>query len=255
MNPVFYSVSKNHMEIGVLLGQLGKLRAVPLAGVAAVHQLHLRVLAQVGVKPGQSLLHAHPIGGGKTAEVGTGHLAQLLDFLLGHAGIAKAGNIQVQLLAGIQAKLGAQSLLVLKIACKFWPQKIHHHSTGHRAVFRVHAVVHQPLGSPLAPAGLHAAFGIAAHVEPLALLLGVAEHLLPVQVHNFIQPAHIVVYMAVDGLVVVHTAGHQYLGLFIGKIPELLPVQQLPDLHRVAPPFQLQLEQQVAFVFPHSVFV
>ena len=229
------------MEVGPLFGQLGQLRAVPFAGVAAVDQLHLRVLAQILVEPAQGLGHAHPVGGGKAGEVGARHLAQLFDLLLGHAGITEAGNVKVQLLGGVQPELGAQVFLVLEIAGKFRPHEVHHHRAGHRAVFFLHAVGDQPVRGAAAPAGLHALFGVAVEVEPVALLLGVAEHLLPVQVHDPVQSTHVVVNVAVDGLVVIHAAGHQHLGLFPGEVFQLFAVQQLADLGGVATPFQLQL--------------
>ena len=254
-DPVLHAVGEDHMEVGTLFGQFGQLGAVPLAGVAAVNQLHLRVLTQILVEPAQGFGHAYPVGGGKAGEVGARHLAQLFDLLLGHAGIAEAGNVQVQFPGGVQPELGAQVCLVFEIAGKFRPHEVHHHRAGHRAVFLLHAVGDQPVRGAAAPAGLHALFGVAVEVEPVALLLGVAEHLLPVQVHDFVQPAHVVVNMAVDGLVVVHAAGHQHLGLFPSEVLQLFAVQQLADLGGIAPPLQLQLQKKVAFVFPHRVLI
>ena len=229
--------------------------AVPLAGVAAVHQFHLRVLAQIPVKPAQGLVHAHPVGAGKAGEVGARHAAQFGHLLVGHAGVAEAGNVQVQLLVRVQPELAAQGGLILEVAVELRAQEIHHHRAGHGAVLFFHAVGFQPAGGFPAPAGLHALFGVAVHVEPVAFLLGVREHLLPVEIHDPVAPADVVVHVAVDGLVVVHTAGHQHLGLLPGEIAQLLAVQQLADLGGVAPPLQLQLQQKVALVFPHGVLV
>ena len=243
------------MEVGPPGGQLIQRPAFPLAGMAAVDQLHLGVLPQVPVKPGQGFGHRNPVGFGKPGEIRSRHAGKLGDLLIGHTGIAKAGNIQVQLLAGVQAKLLAQSGLVLEIALEFGPQKIHHHRAGHGGVFFLHAVGLQPLCGALPPAGLHTALGVAVHVEPVALLLRVGEHLLPVQVDDLVAAADVVVDMAVDGLVVIHAAGHQHLGLVLSEQAQVFGVQKLADLDGVTPPFQLHLEQQVTLIFADGMFV
>ena len=162
----------------------------------------------------------------------------------------------MQVLVRIQPPLLTECAFVLEISLKFRAQKIHHHRAGDGGVFGLHAVGLQALGGAASPAGLHAALGVAVHVEPVALLLRVGEHLLPVQVDDFVTAADVVVHMGVDGLVVVHTAGHQHLGLGFAEHPaQMLGVQQLADLRRVAPALQLQLEQQVGFVFPHRMLV
>ena len=61
--------------------------------------------------------------------------------------------------------------------------------------------------------------------------------------------------MAVDGLVVVHAAGHQNLRLFQGEVFELFPVQQLAELHGIAAPGQLRLQKQDALVLPHHMLI
>ena len=185
------------MEVGPLLGQCVQMGAVPLAGVAAVHQFHLRVFAQIPVKPAQGLVHAHPVGAGKAGEVGARHAAQFGHLLVGHAGVAEAGNVQVQLLVRVQPELAAHGGLILEVAVELRAQKIHHHRAGHGGVFGLHAVGLQAFGCFFAPAGLHAFFGVSGHVEPVAFLLRVAEHLLPVQIHHPVTPADVVVHMAV----------------------------------------------------------
>ena len=128
-------------------------------------------------------------------------------------------------------------------------------SAGHGRVFGVHAVGLQAGGGALAPAGLHAALGVAVHVEPVALLLRVGEHLLPVQVDDFVAAANIVVHMAVDGLVVIHAAGDEHLGLVFAEQPQMLGVQQLADLRRVAAPLELELQQKVALILADGVLI
>ena len=158
-------------------------------------------------------------------------------------------------MAGVQPEPAAEGLLALKIPPELRPQEIHHHRPGHRAVLFLHAVVHKTLGGAAAPAGLDALLGVAAEVEPIPLLLGIAEHLLPVEIHDPVTAADVVVHMAVDGLVVIHAAAYQNLGLFPGEVFQPLWVQQLADLGGIAPLFQFQLEQKITLVFPHRVFV
>ena len=75
------------------------------------------------------------------------------------------------------------------------------------------------------------------------------------QVDDFVAAANIVVHMAVDGLVVIHAAGDEHLGFVFAEQPQMLGVQQLADLGGIAAALQLQLEQQVALIFAHSVLV
>ena len=238
-DPLFDGIRKDHMEVGPLFGQRFQGRAVPLAGVAAVDQLYLGVVAQVPVKPGKGLGHGNAVGAGKAGEIGTRHLGKLGYLVVIHAGVAEAGNIQVQFLVGVQAEFFAQGFLVQEIPLKFGAQKVHHHGAGHGGVFGLHAVGLQPLGGALAPAGLDALFGVAVHVEPVAFLLGVGKHLLPVEVDDLVAAADVIVHMAVDGFVIVHAAGHQHFRLVPAEQPQMLGVQQLADLHRVTPAFQL----------------
>ena len=161
----------------------------------------------------------------------------------------------MQLLGRVQAELFAQGLLVFKVAVKLRPQKIHHDGAGHGGVFGLHAVGLQAGGCARAPAGLHTALGIAVHIEPVALLLRVGEHLLPVEVDDLVAAPDVVVHMAVDGLVVVHAAGHQHLRLVPAEQPQMLGVKQLADLGSIAAPLQLQLEQKVALILADGVFI
>ena len=161
----------------------------------------------------------------------------------------------MQLLGGVEAELLAKGLLVLEVAVKFRAQKIHHNRAGHRGVFGIHAMGLQAGGGALAPAGLYTALGVAVHIEPVALLLCVGEHLLPVEVDDFVAFADVVVDVAVDGLVVIHTARHQYLGLVLAEQPQLLGVKQLADFRRVAAALQLELEQQIALILADGVFI
>ena len=161
----------------------------------------------------------------------------------------------MQLLGRVKAELPAERFLVLKVAVKLRAQKVHHDRAGHGRVFGVHAVGLQAGGGALAPAGLHAALGVAVHVEPVALLLRVGEHLLPVQVDDFVAAANIVVHMAVDGLVVIHAAGDEHLGFVFAEQPQMLGVQQLADLRRVAAPLELELQQKVALILADGVLI
>ena len=161
----------------------------------------------------------------------------------------------MQLLGRVKAELPAERFLVLKVAVKLRAQKVHHDRAGHGRVFGVHAVGLQAGGGALAPAGLHAALGVAVHVEPVAILLRVGEHLLPVQVDDFVAAANIVVHMAVDGLVVIHAAGDEHLGLVFAEQPQMLGVQQLADLRRVAAPLELELQQKVALILADGVLI
>ena len=161
----------------------------------------------------------------------------------------------MQVLFRVEAELAAQRFFILEVTRKFRAQKIHHHGARHRGVLRFHAVCLQPRGGFPAPAGLHAFFGIAVHVEPRARLLVVREHLLPVQVDDFIAAADVVVNVAVDGLVVVHAAAYKHFRLFPCEIAQLFAVEQLANLAGIAAPLQLQLEQQVAFILAHGVLV
>ena len=136
----------------------------------------------------------------------------------------------MQVLVRVKTKFPAQGGLVPEIAVELRPQKIHHHRAGHGGVLCLHAVVLQPFGGTLAPAGLDAALGVAVHVEPVALLLGVGQHLLPVQVDDLVAAADVVVDMAVDGLVVIHAAGHQHFRLAAMR---LLVVEDEPELNRL----------------------
>ena len=239
-DPLLDRIGKNHMEIRALAAQLLQRGAVPLAGMAAVNQLHLRVRTQIFVEPAQCFRHRHAVRLGKAGKIRTRHFGKLRHLVVVHAGIAEAGNIQVQLFGGVQTKLPAQGVLALKIARKFRAQKIHHHRAGHGRVFGVHAVRLQAGGGALAPTGLHALFGVAVHIEPVALLLRVRKHLLPVQVDDLVAAPDVVVHMAVDRLVVVHTAGNQHLRLVLAEQPQMLGVQQLADLGGVAAALQLQ---------------
>ena len=254
-DPLLHAVRKDDMEIGPLFGQLFQGGAVPFAGMAAVDQFHLGMFGQIPVEPGQRLRHGKPVGAGEAGEIGAGHSGKLGHLVVGHAGIAEAGNVQVQVLVRVQAELFAQGGLVLEIAIELRPQEVHHDGAGDGGVFLLHAVGLQAPGGAAAPAGLDAALGVAVHVEPVAFLLRVREHLLPVQVDDLVALADVVVDMAVDGLVVIHAAGDQHFRLVLAEQPQVLGVQQLPDLHLVAPAFQLQLEQQVALIFPHGMFV
>ena len=223
--------------------------------MAAVDKLHLRVCAQIFIEPTQRFLHRNAVGFGKARKIGARHFGKLGDLVVVHAGIAEAGNVQVQLLGRVKAELPAERFLVLKVAVKLRAQKVHHDRAGHGRVFGVHAVGLQAGGGALAPAGLHAALGVAVHVEPVALLLRVGEHLLPVQVDDFVTAANIVVHMAVDGLVVIHAAGDEHLGLVFAEQPQMLGVQQLADLRRVAAPLELELQQKVALILADGVLI
>ena len=254
-NPLLDRVRKDHVEVGALLRQLLQRGAVPLAGMAAVDKLHLRVCAQIFIEPTQRFLHRNAVGFGKARKIGARHFGKLGDLVVVHAGIAEAGNVQVQLLGRVKAELPAERFFVLKVAVKLRAQKVHHDRAGHGRVFGVHAVGLQAGGGALAPAGLHAALGVAVHVEPVALLLRVGEHLLPVQVDDFVAAANIVVHMAVDGLVVIHAAGDEHLGLVFAEQPQMLGVQQLADLRRVAAPLELELQQKVALILADGVLI
>ena len=161
----------------------------------------------------------------------------------------------MQLLFGVEAEFPAQCRLILEISVELRSQKVHHDGTGHGGVFGLHAVGLQAGGCARAPAGLHTALGIAVHIEPVALLLRVGEHLLPVEVDDLVAAPDVVVHMAVDGLVVVHAAGHQHLRLVLAEEPQPLGVKQLADLGSIAAPLQLQLEQKVALILADGVFI
>ena len=75
------------------------------------------------------------------------------------------------------------------------------------------------------------------------------------QVDDLVAFADVVVDVAVDGLVIIHTAGDQHFRLIFAEKPQVLGVQQLADLGGIAAALQLQLEQQVALIFAHSVLV
>ena len=128
------------MEVGAFGGQLIQGFAFPFAGVAAVYQFHLRVVTQVAVKPGQRFFHRNAVGAGKAGKIRSRHFGKLGHFLVGHAGIAKAGNVQVQLFGGVKAEFLAQGFLILKVALELRPQKVHHHSAGHGGVLGIHAM-------------------------------------------------------------------------------------------------------------------
>ena len=106
---VFYAARKDHMKIRAFFRQSLQRRAVPFAGVAAVYQLHLRVVTQVAVKPGQRFFHRNAVGAGKAGKIRSRHFGKLGHFLVGHAGIAKAGNVQVQLFGGVKAEFRVSS--------------------------------------------------------------------------------------------------------------------------------------------------
>ena len=158
-------------------------------------------------------------------------------------------------LGGVQAKFAAKGRFVFEITLELRAQKVHHHGAGHGGVFGVHAVGLQPPGGALAPAGLHAALGVAVHVEPVAFLLRVGEHLLPMQVDDLVAAADVVVHVAVDGLVVIHAAGHQHFRLVAPEQPQVFGVQQLADLGGIAAAFQFQFQQKVALIFAHGVLI
>ena len=61
--------------------------------------------------------------------------------------------------------------------------------------------------------------------------------------------------MAVDGLVVVHAAGHQHLRLVLAEEAQPLGVKQLADLGSIAAPLQLQLEQKVTLILADGMFI
>ena len=155
----------------------------------------------------------------------------------------------MQLLFGVETEFPAQRCLILEISVELRAQKVHHDGAGHGGVFGLHAVGLQAGSGARAPAGLHTALGIAVHVEP------VGEHLLPVEVDDLVAAPDVVVHMAVDGLVVVHAAGHQHLRLVLAEEPQPLGVKQLADLSGIAAPLQLQLEQKVTLILADGVFV
>ena len=254
-DPLLDRIGKDHVEVGAFPGQFFQRGAVPLAGVAAVDKLHLRVGGEVLFKPAQRLFHRYTVCFGKSGKVGARHSGKLGHLVVVHAGVAEAGNIQVQLFVGVEAELPAEGGFILKIPVKFRPQKIHHDGAGHGGIFGVHAVGLQAGGGALAPAGLHAALGVAVHVEPVTLLLRIGKHLLPMQVDDLVAFADVVVDVAVDGLVIIHAAGDQHFRLIFAEKPQVLGVQQLADLGGIAAALQLQLEQQVALIFAHSVLV
>ena len=243
------------MEVGPLLGQRFQRGAVPLAGVAAVDEFHLGVGGKVLVKPAKRLFHRDTVGARKAGEIGAGHPGKFGHLGVRHARVAKARDIQVQVLGGVQAKFAAKRRFVFEITLELRAQKIHHHGAGHGGVFGVHAVGLQALGGALAPAGLHAALGVAVHVEPVALLLRVGEHLFPMQVDDLVAAADVVVHVAVDSLVVVHAAGHQHFRFVAPEQPQVFGVQQLADLGGIAAAFQFQFQQKVALIFAHGVLI
>ncbi len=254
-DPLLDAVRKDYVKIRALVRQRVQRGAVPFAGMPPIDELHLRVRTEIPVEPIERLGHADAVRARKRRKILARHFGKLPHLLLGHARISEAGDIQHQPFIRVQPMLPAQRRLIFKIARKFRPQKIHHHRARYGAVLLRHAVREQPLARFFAPAGLHAFFGVAVKVEPRRGLLRIAENLLPVQVHHAAAPAHIIVYMAVDGLVVVHAAGHQHAWFLKGKVLQPFAVEQLADLRRIAAPPKLRLQKQQALVFPRDMLV
>ena len=109
-----------------------------------------------------------PVGGGKAGEIGARHGAQFAHLGLGHAGIAEAGDIKVQLFGRVEPELGAEGGLILVITPEFGAQEIHHHCAGDRAVFSCMPWAARGGGGGPQQVCTHF-FGVAAHVEPVAL--------------------------------------------------------------------------------------
>ena len=89
-DPLLDRVGKNNMKVRPLFRQRLQRGGVPLAGVAAVDQLDLGMLAQIFIEPAQCFLHRDAVCFGKAGKVGACHLGKLGYLLLAHAGIAEA---------------------------------------------------------------------------------------------------------------------------------------------------------------------
>ena len=165
-NPLLYAVCKNHMEVRPFFRQRGQRRAVPLGGVAAVHQLYLRVKGEIPVEPLQRLRHAGAVGACELRKVFPCHFRELGHLFVAHGAIAERRDVQKQLFLRVQPKLAAKRLFCFEIAFEFRAQKIHHHGARHRGALARHAVRHQALARFFAPACLHTLFCVAVEIEP-----------------------------------------------------------------------------------------
>ena len=126
---------------------------------------------------------------------------------------------------------------------------------GDHGVVLRYAVFHDTVSRSLAPADVRALGSIFVKVVEVTLLLFPGQHLLPVEIHDLVQFAHIVVDEGIERFIVIHGRSHDDLRLLPEEIFQLFPVHELEQFHRVSSALQLCHEKGIAVQFPDDMFI
>ena len=126
---------------------------------------------------------------------------------------------------------------------------------GDHGVVLRYTVLHDAVPRRFAPADVGTFGGIFVEVVEVTFLLFPGQNLFPVEIHDLVQLAHIVVDEGVEGLVVIHCRCHDDFRLLPEEVFQFFPVHELEQFHRVPSALQFRHEEGVAVQFPDDMFI
>jgi len=255
LDPLFHGIVCDDMEVGVLCAHLVQGRTVPFTGMRSVDELDLGVFIQQLIEPLKSHTHGTIPHRLKACEVQVGHIVELFDLFIVHLGAGEGTDIAEPLLVFIQTEFFRQLLFRFEKGFKLREEEIQMDGTGDHGIVLRYPVLHDTVSRSLAPADVCAFGSVLVEIVKVAFLLFPGQDLLPVEIHDFVQFAHIVVDEGVERLIVIHGRSHDDFRLFPEEVFQFFPVHKLEQFHGVPSALQFRHEEGVAVQFPDDMFI